>query len=418
MKKGLRIGLAVVMIVSVMSLGLIGCAKEEPTPTKPTPVAPAPTPAPEEVYKLKYSFGSAVKPGYPFGERLSYLIAVDSLEAASDGRIDIDVYGGGSLHAHKKAISAVRSGITDVSTATPMYEPEYLPFNDVWCLPGLYLTSEEGVLLYCQTFKKFFKKDFDRAGIVNLTPSTWSAYVVFSVKKPVRTVEDFKGLTIRVAGKVPGMLMEELGAMPITVPYMDIYEALSKGIIEAVTLPILWPYRLHHTDLGKPGYLSICGLPGSATASVTRPDVIDSLPPDLQEIFKESWFYWQTWYFNQCYDAQDSLLADMYTDAGIEVIRWSYEDRLGYEPANEAVYEWFYEQMEEKYGRGDEARAYVETIKRLYTKLELGPRSPLPPEVGKHFEGYDEAAWKDIYLTTGMPYKGWCTMDDLPEEPE
>src|SRR5690625_5723612 len=55
------------------------------------------------------------------------------------------------------------------------------------------------------------------------------SYDVFS-REPIRSVEDFKGKKVRINGKSERPFVEALGAVPVSIPVEDIYEAFDKGM--------------------------------------------------------------------------------------------------------------------------------------------------------------------------------------------
>ena len=60
---------------------------------------------------------------------------------------------------------------------------------------------------------------------------------LFQTKKPIRTMADLKGLKIRAASRGGVWLLEALGATGMGMPLPRIPPALSKGVIDGVTLP-------------------------------------------------------------------------------------------------------------------------------------------------------------------------------------
>ena len=55
-------------------------------------------------------------------------------------------------------------------------------------------------------------------------------------KKPVKTLEDLKGMKIRSTG-FSAKVVEALGAVPVAMPQGETYEALSKGIVDGDDRP-------------------------------------------------------------------------------------------------------------------------------------------------------------------------------------
>jgi TRAP-type C4-dicarboxylate transport system substrate-binding protein len=56
-------------------------------------------------------------------------------------------------------------------------------------------------------------------------------------KKQVRTLEDFKGLKLRVLGGPPTEMAKALGAVPTLIPMPDVYQSLDKGVVDGAAAP-------------------------------------------------------------------------------------------------------------------------------------------------------------------------------------
>ena len=56
-------------------------------------------------------------------------------------------------------------------------------------------------------------------------------------KKQVRTLEDFKGLKVRVLGGPPTEMAKALGAVPTLIPMPDVYQSLDKGVVDGAAAP-------------------------------------------------------------------------------------------------------------------------------------------------------------------------------------
>ena len=64
-------------------------------------------------------------------------------------------------------------------------------------------------------------------------------YEVFTAKKPIVKLEDFKGLKIRTSGAAMSNVIKALGAVPVQIPTPDISIAMQRGTVDGTTFAYL-----------------------------------------------------------------------------------------------------------------------------------------------------------------------------------
>jgi C4-dicarboxylate-binding protein DctP len=106
-------------------------------------------------------------------------------------------------------------------------------------------------------------------------------------KRPVETLEDLEGLKIRVPElKVWVDFWSALGANPTPLPYAEQYSALSSGVIDGLEADVFSILGFKWHEQAK--HLTLTGhwfLPKAIRVNAAW---LDGLPPDLQEIVRES----------------------------------------------------------------------------------------------------------------------------------
>src|SRR5438128_7083979 len=92
-------------------------------------------------------------------------------------------------------------GIADIGWCVHGYWPEQTPLSDVISLPFLPLnTAEKGSEALWQLYEKFPSIQKEYGDIVPLVLYSSSPNLIITTKKPVKTLDDFKGLKIRALG--------------------------------------------------------------------------------------------------------------------------------------------------------------------------------------------------------------------------
>ena len=121
-------------------------------------------------------------------------------------------------------------------------------------------------------------------------------------KKKYLSLSDFKGSKVRMAGKLQGRLLQDLGAVPITIAGEEIYEALQRGLIDAAeySVPnIDWSVGLQQvtTEWNVPGWYQT----GAVTGVMINKKAWEELPKELQAIVKyaaQATTVWSMGHFN------------------------------------------------------------------------------------------------------------------------
>lgn len=372
MRKGGLIALALLLIASVASLAVVGCG------------GPGEEPDGEgKVYTLKYAQPAAIRESY-FGlpaEENAVNLWKKAVETVTDGQIQIDLYPGESLHKGVAAFESCSTGVSDIAFAIATYSPEWLPMEDVWYLPAMNDLAEQNGVIYKELYDDHFKDDYHDRGLINVACAGGAPYVVWSVSEPIRTIEDFEGLTMRASGKAQEVVISPLGVLPVDVAWTDAYEALQKGIIDtsSLSLSVLIDQRWYET--GDPGYvIDVGGIGLYHVIYLGNKGVFDQIPDDLLEKFFKVSDYWLNYYGGQRLGASDLLLLEELDDLGIEYIEWSQEQKQEFrEEYRDPVYDWWIDRMEDRHGRGDDAAELLDAYREKLENFEYGARAPMHP---------------------------------------
>lgn len=102
-------------------------------------------------------------------------------------------------------------------------------------------------------------------------------------KKPVEKLEDLKGLTIRATGVV-GDTFKGLGGNPAPTPMVEVYEAISKGVVEGVFAPYETFKTFRFAEVAK--YAVACWQIGTNSPFylAMNKNSYNKLPRDLQSL--------------------------------------------------------------------------------------------------------------------------------------
>jgi len=261
------------LILGILCLALIitalpfmsACAKPAP-PVKPI--------------ELTYShmFPSA------YGQALLIEDWAKEIEKRTEGRVKITVYPGSTLTKAPECYEGVVKGTSDIGLTCLAYTRGRFPLMEVIDLPGYRFNAMVTTRVADDLYKKFKPTELADTHVLYLYAHIPG--VISTTKKPVRTLEELKGMKIRATG-LSAKIVEALGAVPVTMPKEEQYEALRKGTADGTTNA---PNELKGWKTAEVcKYTTIVPDVGYVTAFWVGMNLgrWNTLPKDIQKIFTE-----------------------------------------------------------------------------------------------------------------------------------
>jgi tripartite ATP-independent transporter DctP family solute receptor len=151
----------------------------------------------------------------------------------SGGRIKIEVYHNAQLGEETEMIQQIQYGSLDLAQVSLSPLVEFEGSLNVLQMPYLYRNADHFWKVMSGTIGDQFLASMSGSGIVGLAWVDGGARSFYTIKKPIKQIGDLKGLKIRVqqSSLMLGMV-KAMGAVPVALPYADVYSALQSGVID------------------------------------------------------------------------------------------------------------------------------------------------------------------------------------------
>lgn len=156
-----------------------------------------------------------------------------AVEEATKGEVKVQLYNGGELGAGPaEQYARAVDGVADLSISLPGYTASNFPLTLVAELPGVLAEADGTEKLW--NHLDLLKSEYKRTPLVALWSSAEN--ILYSAQKPIRTIDDVKGMKIRVPSRNSGFLVEAWGGTPVSMPVSEVYNALQTGVIDAAMI--------------------------------------------------------------------------------------------------------------------------------------------------------------------------------------
>lgn len=199
----------------------------------------------------------------------------EELEKATNGELKARLHLSGTLQIAPNNITpAVGGGV--VQLVDDLFNSGNIPVAGIPRLPGLVRTLEE-FNKTAEVLHPYLEKAFAEKGIVLLAAYTYPLQVVWG-KKKLTSLDDIKGMKLRVAQPEQGEMVRRFGGTSITISAPEVPSALDRGVVDGIFTAgvgaVLWK------DLLKFGYL----IPVNWNNSyfLANAEAFNKLSPDLQ----------------------------------------------------------------------------------------------------------------------------------------
>ena len=290
----------------------------------------------------------------------------EEVEKRTQGRVKIEYFPAQSLLKAREMFEGVRTGVADIGIWVQAYTPSVSPISALWTLPGISPQFRPAIRAANELIMKgdfaYFREELRKLGVEPLYAWGVSDQEMISTK-PIAGLAALKGLKTRVIGREWPQLISEFDGTPVAMPWAEVYEALSRGTIDAnvgfVTAnraSKLYEVAKHHTQIKL-------GAPAGPLAIINK-RTWDGLPKDVQQAMREA----SQAYADQLADIYEKEYQDDVNEMkanGVRFYEWSSGDRAKLQVAMESLWESWAKKMDDKGVPGREAlRRYIELQKK------------------------------------------------------
>lgn len=210
----------------------------------------------------------------------------EKVKEKSKGRMEIRVHPASSLYPQPELIPAVVEGRVEIAPVLTSYLVDlFLPMG-VLELPFMTSSIEEHRAA-AMKLRPFYTEQFAKKGLLLMSIETWPSQQLFTTKKPVAKVEDWKGTKIRIYGLESAELVKSMGGAPVNIPFGEVYTALQRNAVDGAVTSATNAEPMKFFEVTK--YLNYWYLAGAHPEFLAvNKKAWDALSPDLREVFMAS----------------------------------------------------------------------------------------------------------------------------------
>ena len=249
-------------------------------------LAPGPASVSAEIIKLKFAHN------YPPPTALGKAFTdwAKKINEDTHGRVEITVYGAGALIKPAEFYDATVSGVTDMAYGMLNQDMSRFGLDTALCLAGLdwpqaWPNVDARMRVYNELRQKFPIMQEKQKDVEVLFDVVMAPFVFHSPKKAVRTPADIKGLRVAATGWYI-TLAKLLGAVPVALPGPERYMALEKGVIDGSWDLYAGMFAMKIIEVTN-NYVE-ADFGDSSGIAIMNKDKFNALPPDIQQIFRDS----------------------------------------------------------------------------------------------------------------------------------
>ncbi len=236
--------------------------------------------------KIRWKMVTTWPKNFPgLGTGAEYLAKI--ITEMSGGRLEVRVFGAGELVPALESFDAVQKGTAEMGHGASYYWKGKSEAAQFFAAVPFGLTGQEmNAWLYHGGAQALWDEVYSAFGLLGMSAGNTGVQMAGWFRKEINTVDDLKGLKMRIPG-LGGEVLKRAGGTPVLLAGGEIFQALQSGTIDATEW--VGPYNDLAFGLHKaakfyyyPGWHE----PGTTLETFVNKAAFDQLPKDLQAIVR------------------------------------------------------------------------------------------------------------------------------------
>ena len=260
----------------------------------------------------------------------------DTISKKTGGKHTIKVFTGNQLGGEKDTIEQTRIGALDLVRINVAPMNNICPETLVPTMPFLFRSVDHMRKVLDGPVGDQILKACESQGFVGLAFYDAGARSIYTVKKPVKSLADAKGLKVRVQqSDLWVSMLQAMGANATPMPYGEVYTALKTGLVDAAENNFPSYDTAKHHEVAK--FYSMTEHSMAPEMLLMSKKVFDTLTPDEQKIFRDA-AKETVPYMRKLWDEKEKKSREIVLKGGAQIIP---VDKKSFQDAMKPVYDKF-----------------------------------------------------------------------------
>jgi TRAP-type C4-dicarboxylate transport system substrate-binding protein len=279
------------------------------------------------------------------------------IEAGTGGKVKIKFLPGGALGKPGQAFDVVAKGIAHIGWDICDYSPGRFLLTTVIELPFMVDSAEKAGVALWKTYEKFpeFQEEYADIKLLALAPHAPGIFA--TTKKPIKTLENLKGLKIKTASSFTTDALQLFNAVPVVQPVTETYTSLERGVVDGVTMPYDGIVIFKLNELLK--YYTPANFYSMVFWVGMNKKTYESLPEDVRQVIDENSGLALSQAHSRSFDQTYATMKAVCIKTGMQEIPFSETEMEKLVTITEPLKEKWVKEMEAK---GLPGKAVLETI--------------------------------------------------------
>jgi TRAP-type C4-dicarboxylate transport system substrate-binding protein len=242
----------------------------------------------------------------------------EKVNQLTNGKVKVTFFPGGALGKTPDHYDLAEKGIADIIYVLQDYTPGRFPMTSVFELPFMIPSATQTSRAMWKTYEKFpaFQKEYSKVKVLALFCHPGGHFN--TVKKPIRSLDDLKGMKFRTASPHVTKALKVFGAVPVNMPVTETYTALDRGVVEGTVLPWEGNFIFKLAELLK--YGTEADFYTMTMMVVMNKRKWNSLPDDVKKVIDETTGMAMSVEAGKVYDTVRPIMKNLCLKKGMQAI--------------------------------------------------------------------------------------------------
>lgn len=244
----------------------------------------------------------------------------EMVNTMSEGRLEIKVYAGGELVPPLEAFEAVSSGAAEMGAGGAYYWAGRAPSTVFFsAIPFGMNTQQMNSWMISGDGLKLWRELYDRFNLIPFLGGGTGVQMAGWFNKEINTIDDFKGLKMRMPG-MGGKVLAKAGGTAVLSAGSEIYTNLERGVIDATEwIGPYHDYLMGFHQIAKYYYYPGWHEPGTMLEFFVNKRDYNALPTSLQQIVETASYRIHTWTIAQFDAMNNTYINKIKTDSDVQI---------------------------------------------------------------------------------------------------